>query len=428
LKLSFPYPHVSTLNLPSSVSISLLEPKSFPSLPSNQLDVIRKGLIYPIGLPRLADMARGKRNIVILIDDYTRNTPVNLILPELLSELHLANIEPKSIRFLVASGTHRPMTFDEKCKKVGNQIMLDYKIIDHQYDDVSQLVQLPTTSGGIEVWVNRIVIDSDLVIGIGHIVPHRVAGFSGGGKIIQPGVCGAVTTGQTHWLSAQFNGSEIIGVVDNPIRQEIENVAGAAGLKFIVNAVLDGTGKLVECFCGDPQQAFRAGAKCALEVFGAFLGKPTDIVISDSYPADIDLWQASKAIYSADLALRPGGILILVTPCHEGVSMEFPQILDFGYRSYKEVKKLVNQGLITDLTLAAHLAHVGRVICDKSTSILVSEGIGPETAHKIGFDWASNPQEALDKALKRKGKNASIAILKNGGEVMPIVENAGYEQ
>ena len=425
MKVSFPYPGIPSLEIPKSASISWLEPRILSEQKERETDIIKKGLENPVGLPRIRETVKGKKKILILVDDYTRNTPVHIILPEVLKEMNAAGINKTNIRLLIASGTHRPMTQAEKLKKLGHRVMADYTVLDHQYDDPRELVQLQNTVGGTEIWVNRTVIESDYVVGIGQIVPHRVAGFSGGGKIIQPGVCGAVTTGQTHWLSAQFPGSEIIGRIDNPVRQEIEAVAKAAGLKFIANAVLDGKAKIVHCICGDPLEAFRLGARTSLEIFGIPMPEPVEIVITDSYPADLNLWQAAKGIYSADLALKPGGILILITPCPEGVSAEHPQILDIGYRSFTEVESMVKRGEIQDLTLAAHLVHVGRIICEKATGVIVSSGIEPQTAAKLGFHWAASPQEALTFALKRKGKKASIAVLKNGGEIMPVIGSTG---
>jgi len=424
MKVHFPYPGVPSLELPDSSGVSWLEPKTSSIQAGKEYIIVRKGLENPIGHPGLREMALGRKKVLILIDDYTRNTPVDIILPEVIAELILAGAEQKNIRIMVASGTHRPMTLDEKRKKVGAEVLENYTMLDHHCDDINHLAPLPSTPCGTEVWINRAMLESDFVIGIGHIVPHRVAGFSGGSKIVLPGVSGAKTTGQTHWLSAQYSGNEIIGKVSNPVRQEIESVARMAGLAYIVNAVLDGKGKLVDCFCGDPIAAFQAGARLALDIFGVPLSEPADIVIADSNPANIDMWQASKAIYASDLALQQGGVLILVTPCPEGVSSEFPQIMDIGYQSFSEINALVAQGKITDLTLAAHLVHVGRVIREKSTTILVSSGIDARTAARIGFEWAATPQDALDLALERKGKTASIAILRNGGEIMPVLESA----
>jgi nickel-dependent lactate racemase len=427
VKLAFPYPGVPALEIPASARVSWLEPKSFTQNTGHETHIIQRGLQNPIGLPRLGELTRGKQNILILVDDYTRTTPVHLILPQVLAEMYAGGVEKSNIRLLVASGTHRAMTAPEKQKRFGAQVAADHVILDHHYDDLSQLARLPDTPGGTEIWVNRAVLEADFVLGIGHIAPHRVAGFSGGGKIVQPGVCGAVTTGQTHWLSARYLGAEIIGKVDNPVRREIDAVARAAGLKYIINAVMDGAGRLVSCVCGDPHLAFQAGAQQALEVFGAPLSEPADIVIAESFPADMELWQAAKAVYAADLALKPGGILILVTPCPEGVSAEYPQVTQIGYQSYEKVKALVDCAELTDLTVAAHLVHMGRVICEKGQGVLVSPGINAATAARIGFHWMETPQAALDYALQKMGTNAAIAVLKNGGEIMPVIGNAGHD-
>lgn len=426
MKITFPYPAVPSLQIADSSLISVLEPRVGPELLGRDRDVIRKALENPIGAPRIGEMAKGKRSILILVDDYTRTTPVHLILPHVLAELRSFGVAEKSIRILIASGTHRPMTEEEKRKRFGADVVQEYVLLDHCHDDPSQLMQLPNTEHGTEVWVNKAVTESDFVLGIGHIVPHRVAGFSGGGKIVQPGVCGPVTTGQTHWLSARFEGIQIMGRMENPVRSEIDNVAKVAGLAYIVNAVLDGKGKLASLVCGDPVEAFRPGARAALEIFAVPLPEPADIVIADSFPADMELWQAAKGIYASDLALKSGGILILVSPCPEGVSAEFPAISRIGYRPFHEVESMVSSGELRDLTLAAHLVHVGRVIREKATGILVSSGIDAGTTARLGLRFAKTPQEALDFALSVKGKKATIAVLRNGGEIMPILENAPH--
>jgi lactate racemase len=422
MKITFPYQEIPTLDIPDSFPITLLEPKYIWDHTETEIDIIRDSLKNPIGSPKLKTLVNQKKNILIVVDDYSRNTPVHKILQEVLNEIYSAGIQKENIRILIASGTHRKMTEAEKIKKLGVKVMADHKVLDHSYDQPEELVQLPTTAGGTEIWVNRAVLESDLVIGIGHIVPHRVAGFSGGGKIIQPGVCGTITTGQTHWLSARFTGAEIIGQIQNPVRNEIDTVAISAGLKFIINVVLDGNGRIVSCHCGDPIKAFRDGAKKSKEIFGVPIQTPADIVISDSFPTDTNLWLAAKGIYSGDLALKKNGVLILVTPCPEGVCAEHPLIEKIGYRPFSEIESSVDRGDFQDLTLAAHLVHVGRVIREKGTGILVSPGIARSTTTRIGFKWAATPQDALDLAINQMGENASIAVLKNGGEIMPIIE------
>jgi nickel-dependent lactate racemase len=422
MKITFPYQEIPTLDIPDSFPITLLEPKYIWDHMETEIDIIRRGLKNPIGQPELKNMVNQKKNILIVVDDYSRNTPVHKILSEVLNEIYSTGIQKENIRLLIASGTHRKMTGAEKIKKLGVKVMADHNVLDHSYDQPEELVQLPTTAGGTEIWVNRAVLESDLVIGIGHIVPHRVAGFSGGGKIIQPGVCGIITTGQTHWLSARFTGAEIIGQIQNPVRNEIDTVAISAGLKFIINVVLDGNGRIVSCHCGDPIKAFHDGAQKSKEIFGVPIQTPADIVISDSFPTDTNLWLAAKGIYSGDLALKKNGVLILVTPCPEGVCAQHPLIEKIGYRPFSEIESSVARGDLQDLTLAAHLVHVGRVIREKGSCILVSPGIARSTTTRMGFKWAATPQDALHLAINQMGENASIAVLKNGGEIMPIIE------
>jgi len=142
----------------------------------------------------------------------------------------------------------------------------------------------------------------------------------------------------------------------------------------------------------------------------------------DSFPADIELWQAAKGIYSGDLALKPDGVLILVSPCTEGVSVEHPNIIDIGYRPFSEIEDMVENWKLINLTLAAHLAHVGRVIRGERTGILVSPGIPKNIAEKLGFYYTKTVQDALELSLKIKGNDAKVVVIKNGGSLMPIIK------
>lgn len=423
IKINFPnYSDIASASIPKKLLIDIVQPRIKSNPETTNSKIIKLGLEQPINSPGLKDLIKKGQEILIIVDDYTRTTPTNLILPILMEKLHLAGISRKDIKLLVASGTHRKMSHEEKKKKYGKDIVNNYEILDHNCHDDKSLVKLDTTKQGTEIWINREVLKADFVIGIGQIVPHRVAGFSGGSKIIQPGVCGPITTGQTHWLSAKYKGSEIMGKINNPIREEINKIGKTVGLKFIINTICDGSGKVFKCVCGEPVKTFEEGCKSALAIYGVPLTAKGDIVIVDSFPADIELWQAAKGIFSGDLALKPDGVLILVSPCTEGVSAEYPNIIDIGYRSFPEIEGMVENGKLKDLTLAAHLAHVGRVIQGERTGILVSPGIPKNIAEKLGFYYAKTVQDALELALKIKGNDAKVVVIKNGGSLMPIIK------
>ena len=421
MKLFFGKSKVS-LDVPKRNLMAVLEPKEVPPIYDVE-NVVRKSLDAPIACERIEDLVTHKMKVVVLCDDYTRKTPASLILPAILNKLKKAGLERKNIKIIMALGTHRPATEKEMEEKVGEEVYEEYEVLNHDWRNEEELVNLGKTRSGVPIQINKHVMDSDCVLGVGVIVPHRVSGFSGGSKIIQPGVCGAAITGYTHWLSAKFTGEEILGKIMNPVRAELDEVAKKTKLRFIVNVVLDRFGDMCGVFAGDFKQAFISGARLSKNVYKAEMPEKADIVVCDCpYPTSIELWQAAKSIYAVDLAVKPGGTIVFLSPCPEGVAKQHPEVEFFGYRPYNEVKGMVERNEIKDLAAAAHLVHVGRVIREKATCILISEGIDERTAKKIGFKYASTPEEGLSQALDRHGSDARIVVMKNSPDLLPVVK------
>jgi nickel-dependent lactate racemase len=421
MRIDFPYPKIKPLEIPDQNLLGIFAPSTV-EIEKSEDEIIEEALLQPIGSSPLHEILEWCQDVLILVDDYTRPTPTQKILPRLMKELERGEIKREGIRFLIASGTHRPMTEEEILKKFGKEIPKQYLILNHHWWDSSQMVYLGETTSGIPIHINRLVEEVDLIIGIGQIVPHRVSGFSGGGNIIQPGICGEETTGKTHWLSAQFEGWEILGRITNPVKKEIERVAEKSGLEWIVNTIQDGTGRLVKVVAGDPVHAYREGAAKSREVYLSQLPEEADIVVADSDPYDSELWLAAKGIYAAELAVRKGGVVILVTSCPEGISVSHPEVLELGYQTFEEVDQKVRRGAIKKLTVAAHLVHVGRVIKERAKGILVSPGISKEEAERLGFIYARDPQEALDIAFSHLSRDAKVAVLRRGGEILPVIK------
>ena len=421
MRISFPYPGINSIDVPEQNLLGTFSPSKV-QIEKSEEEIVEEAFSNPIGSPPLSAILEWCQDVLIITDDYTRPTPIQVILPRLMKELEKGGIKPEGIRFLIASGTHRPMTEEEILRKFGEEIPKKYSILNHHWWDASQLVYFGETKGGIPIYVNRLVEEVDLIIGVGQIVPHRVSGFSGGGNIVQPGICGEETTGRTHWLSAQFKGREILGKIENPVKQEIERVAEKAGLEWIINTIQDGTGRLIDVVAGDPIQAYRTGATRSLEVYRSELSQEADIVITDSHPYDSELWLAAKGIYAAELAVKQGGVVILITSCPEGISPSHPEVLEWGYQTFEEVERKVRQKKIEKLTVAAHLVHVGRGIKERAKGILVSPGIPKEKTERLGFIHAREPQEALEIAFSLMGRNAKVAVLQRGGEILPIIK------
>jgi len=411
------------VDVPDRNLMAVLEPKDAEPIYDIKSE-IRRSLKSPTVSGKIRDIVKPHMKIAILCDDYTRKTPAYLILPSVLDELKSAGVNQANIKILIALGTHRPATKQEIIKKVGKDVYEEYEVLNCDWRREEELVNLGKTPSGTPIEVNKQVLNSDFVIGIGMIVPHRVSGFSGGSKIVQPGVCGAVTTNYTHWLSAQFPGEEILGKINNPVRTEMDKIAEKAKLKFIVNVVLDRLGNICGVFTGNFKRAYISGAKFSRDIYGVDVPGRADIVICDCpHPSSIEMWQAAKSIYTADLIVKKEGTIVLLAPCPEGVAVEHPDVESFGYKPYHEVKNLVEKEKIKDISAGAHMVHVGRVIREKAMCILVSEGVDEKTAKRIGFDYASTFDEALKKALDEHGPKAKMVVMRHASNLLPIIKS-----
>ncbi len=423
---SFPYPGVPSLTVPDQNVLGVFAAKDCKSC-AEPADLVRDALAAPIGTPRLSQLAAGcrpggARSALIVVDDVSRPTPVHLLLPPILDELRAGGIPDRAIEFLLALGSHRFMTSAEIAAKVGPAIAARYPIHNHDWKDPDACELMGETSQGVKVWINKRVARADLVIGVGRIMPLEVSGFTGGGKILVPGVCGKLTNDEMHWTRMDLPDEEILGKRDNPVRASIDRFARAAGLDFILNVVMDSGGRIQYAVAGDMVEAHREGCKRALEVHAVRFPSLADIVVADSYPFDIEFWQANKALDQAGLVVRKGGALLLVSPCTEGFSATFRELIDFGYPPIHEIKRMVADGKIVNKVVAVHMAQVSHIARERATVILVTQGISPQDVRKVGLEYAATPQEGLARAFEVAGKDARVALVKGAAEMLPMIE------
>jgi len=379
---------------------------------------IERALNNPVGCGPL-NTAAGL-NALILVDDNTRLTPAGEILPRMLDKLNAAGIDDKYITALVALGTHRPMTRDEMIVKYGNETYNRIRIINHDFKDPC-LVDMGTTENGTPVSVNKLLLEHDIVVGVGSIVPHHIPGFSGGAKIVQPGVCGEETTAGTHLLSVR-SGRSMLGRLENPVRNEMELIADKANVKYIFNAVHDSQGRLIKGFFGDIRLAFREGAALSKRVYGVKLREKTDIVAAGSYPCDLEFWQAHKTLYACEAAVKEGGTMIIITPCPEGVSATHGDIIDYADQSPEDIDAQIKNGTIKD-KVAGALALAWSQIRKYADVYLVTGGIDERTVKKLGFKYFATPGEALAAAFSRHGNDAGVTVIPAAGDIYPYTED-----
>ena len=418
--VSLPYGDTEVgVDIPEENIIGVYSPEEVPPVSDIRREV-RRALENPIGSGRLDELARGKKRVVIVADDNTRLTPTDLILPPVLDALNAAGVPDSAVTLIIALGTHRFMTDEEILKKFGPEVVRRITIRNHPFRDLDSLVDLGTTENGTKIMINREVCEADFVIGVGSIVPHHIPGFAGGSKIIQPGVSGEDTTAETHLLSVRAPRS-YLGVLENPVRRELDSIARKVGLNIIFNTVLNRYGEVVEAFFGDVEAAFRKGVERSKKVFSVNIPQAADIVVSSSHPCDIEFWQAHKTLYPSDLAVKEKGIIIIVTPCYEGVAMTHDDILEVTGESSGRLREMVERGEVRD-KVAAALAIAWAQVKERETVFIVSHGIDKETADKLGFIHFSSVQEALDEALRRKGSTAGITVLTHAADMLPVLD------
>ena len=426
MRIEFPYPgyeQIASAEVPDANLMGVFEPQAIGEI--DEEDVLARGFAEPYGAPRLRDAVKPTDRVLVLIEDGTRGTPVPRLLKRVIGELWEAGVFDRQIRLLTAQGTHRRMLATELRQKLG-EFYGRFIVYQHDWLDETQLREFGHTSDGTRVTANRLLLQSDFTIGLGSIVPHRIMGFSGGAKIAFPGVSGREVQERCQWEAAQHRSESIMGTAKNPMRLRIEEAAKLVGLRYIVNVVSDRNKTIAGCFAGDPVAAHRAGCELCREINAVELPRRADIVLIDSHPADRDFWQSAKGVYAGTMAVRDGGTLIVVSPNPEGVADNHPNVLKIGYRPFEEIVRIVEAGEVDDVVGAAVLADVAQVM-DRTDCILVSPGVTREQTEILGLRYAESAQQALEMAFMRQGNEATVAVLRRGGHILPLIrQNAAY--
>jgi len=406
------------LEVPDRNLAEVLGPKPSRAVPD--LDAaIEATLDAPIAQLPLETWVKPTDQVVIVSDDATRLTPAHRMLPPLLRRLNAAGVPDTHIACIMALGTHRYMTEEELRAKVGDTVYERIRVFNHAWRDPRALVDLGTSSQGTPLLVNRAVVEADLVIGLGAIVPHHIPGFSGSSKIIQPGVCGDRTTAETHLLSCESGGDSYLGIEDNPVRRDMDDMADRVGLRTIFNAVLNDAGEVVGLFYGAMRPAFKAGVKLAREIYGVEYHETPDIVLANSHPCDLDFWQSHKSLYPAQRMVKPGGTIIVCTPAPEGVSPVHTELLDFTTWPSQDIKAAYRDGRLTN-GVACALAIAWAMVRDQASVINYSPGITPEEKAALGHTHAPTLAWAVAEALRRQGPDARLSVLTHAPELLPI--------
>jgi nickel-dependent lactate racemase len=381
--------------------------------------VVERALDQPIGSLSLEQLVAGKRDMVIITSDHTRPVPSALTLPILLRRIRAANPEIK-ISILIATGFHRATTHEEMVAKFGAEIVTNERLIVHDSQDRSQLVNMGTLPSGGEFWLNRLAVETELLISEGFIEPHFFAGFSGGRKSVLPGVAGAETILANH--CAEFIASEQArtGLLeDNPIHRDMLYAARQANLRFILNVVLNDRKQVIHAVAGDLEKAHLQGCEF-LKGLCQIPHSEADIVITSNggYPLDQNIYQAVKGMTAAESAAGEDGVIIMVAACNDGHG---------GQSFYEQVaaadtpRDLLARtvGVPRDRTVPDQWEYqiLARIL-SRHPVLLVSKDCPPEMIRTMHMEPFASIEQALQRARQIKGENARISVIPDGVAVI----------
>ena len=300
--------------------VQVLETVRASPLP-NLGDAVTRALRNPIGSAPLADLARGRRSACVVVSDATRPVPNREILPPLLETLEAARVPRNAVTILIATGMHRSSTPDERVELLGRTVAERYQVVDHDCRDRSSLRRVALMDG-LPVEINRLYCEAELRILTGLIEPHGFAGYSGGGKSILPGLASFETMTHMHsFAMVEHPGVDVARLDGNPFRDHVDAVSRAVGVEFIVNVALDRERRATGVFAGDVWEAHRAGCRVVEGHAAVRVDEPADLVVTTGggHPTDATLYMAVKGLFAARNLMKPGGTILFVAGCEEGL-------------------------------------------------------------------------------------------------------------
>jgi nickel-dependent lactate racemase len=384
----------------------------------NETEALIEALRSPIDCPPLGDCVSQNDKVAVIVTDNTRACPDDRLLPPILAELE-QKISRENITIIIALGLHPPLNKAELTKKLGEDIVARYHVINH---DINQTLNIGTTSRGTPVEVNRWVVEADFRISTGFIEPHFFAGFSGGSKSIAPGVSSRKSICKNHSYKMIEHPLSRAGIIQgNPIHEDIVEQAKIAKLNFILNVLLNENKEITHVVSGTPLKAHEKGCEIEKSLAGVKVGHRVDITITTNSgaPLDLDLYQTCKGIDSASQITRDGGIIIVASSCETGVGPETFTKLHSSVRSPKEVLQKIRREEPIGVQWQNQILARAQL---KNDIYLVSE-----LDHSLVKDMMMVPvhtiEEGLEKALQVLGSDAEVAILPEGPLILPLLED-----
>ena len=407
------------VSLPDSGNfIGILGPKARPAI-NDPAAAVLQGLRTPINTRPLRELARGRRDAVIVISDSTRPVPNTLLLPLILGELEAAGMVREAITILIATGIHRPNEGEELVRLVGADTVANYRIVNHFSKNDADMSYAGTIMGEAPVYVNKLYAKAGLKILTGFIEPHMWAGFSGGRKSILPGISSVKTLEFMHGPEMIAHPDVVYGkLAGNPFHEAGLQIMERVGADFLVNVTLDTEKRVTGVYCGPPVDAPLRGA-AELEPFcTTYIDEPLDFVVTTNggAPLDVNLYQTSKGIAGVAPVLKSGGEIVVASRCPEGLgSHEFVASMDeFSTPTEWTRRALAHEFFHADQWCAQEIY---KWMADHPIH-LYSDGISDDSQSRYGFRPTNDVGQTVEELLKKHGSEARWAVVPDGPYVI----------
>lgn len=367
------------LPIPSEWEVDVLTPVTPPPLQSEQLERI---LDHPVGQSSIEELCKGKANPVIIVDDLNRPTPASLIMPLLLKRIWNSGIPKKNITIIMATGTHGHPDQKAWLKKIGEDAVATSRLIIH--DCFRDVTKIGLTTLGTPVFVNKAVMEGDLVIGVGGIYPNLTAGFGGGSKLAL-GVLGIRTIYNLHFRHKMSGWG--VSEINDGFRDELDEIAGMIGMNMTVSLLIDADRNIIQAYCGDQRKYFKDAVKYYRNMFGTVKPKESNVIISNTYPNDLSLTFAQMKGFEPLKNCNPGTSRVAVASCSEGVGLHniFPFVNTPRFHRVRHVLRR-----ISIMSAGETMSKTVEVMKRNLTSRL-KDNAGRRMASAAGIGKSANP-------------------------------------
>ena len=412
--------------LPPGMHGTVVESKKMEPL-ADAKGAIAEALAHPIGTPPLREMARPGDRVCIVFTDITRASPDHLLVPAVLRELEAAGVRDEDVTLLCGIGMHRPSTSEEKVAKLGAEVVARYRVIDNEPRNPEALVDLGTTPNGVPVWVHRAAVEADLLIATGLVEPHQYAGYSGGRKTVAVGAAGEPLIAHTHGPAfVDHPGTRLGRIEGNPFHEAVTEAARRAGLRFILNVVLDDEKRILKVAAGEPEATFRELVRFARSVYEVEVPHQYDVAIGGvGYPKDTNLYQASRAasylFFAPTPVVKPGGFLIVPARCEEGAGEGVGEQRFFAaMRDAPDVQFILDDARAHGYPPGQQRAFVMAKVLEQARVVIVGSEC-PDVVAACKMTPAATMEEALELAARELGSDLDVLIVPHALLTLPVV-------